>query len=149
MRKIWDSSHQCYSVKNWKKYGLVCRESETYKDIYYHVMSVNNCELCNVTFSDDYKHQRSMDHDHETGYFRKVLCRACNANYKLSKPKTKKHTTSGFSWITNHKIKRKSKYYFYWRFERKEGELGKRKSVKTLAHALALSFIYILKKNPY
>lgn len=149
MGKIWDTPDQCYRVKNWKKYGLICREGETYKDIYYYVMSVENCELCNRSFTDESKAQRCMDHDHVTGYFRKVLCRSCNANYKLSKPKIRKSNTSGFAWITNMKYKNKGKIYFTWRFERKDGELSRRKCAKTLSRALALSFIYILKKDPY
>jgi len=147
MRKIWDTPHQCYSVNNWKKYGLICREGETYKDIYYHVMSVKNCELCNVKFTDEIKDQRSADHNHITGYFRKVLCRSCNANYKLSMPKTRKKTTSGFNWIHINKTKNKSgTMTIGFRYQRKG---FKRKASQSLTKLLALSFIYILKKNPY
>ena len=41
MRKIYDNRQQAYSIRNWKKYGLLCREGETYKDIYNHVMSID------------------------------------------------------------------------------------------------------------
>ena len=74
MKKIYDSRHQSFTIYNWKKRGLICREKETYKDIYYQVMSINNCELCNVEFTKESQNLRCMDHCHETGFFRKVLC---------------------------------------------------------------------------
>jgi len=135
------------TLKNWKKYGLLCREGETYDSIYDKVMETEECQLCNNKFTDEMKYQRCMDHCHIDGYFRKVLCRGCNANYMISKPKTKKHTKSGFSWIYLHKTKSKAgNYSIGWNYQRKIGNYKKRKRVKSLTRALALSFIYLLKE---
>jgi len=71
------------TIYNWKRYGLICREGETYDDIFNKVHNTANCELCNVLLTSGRgKNGRCMDHDHDTGYFRKVLCRKCNVGYK-------------------------------------------------------------------
>jgi len=141
------NTHRAMTIYRWKKYGLLCREGETYDSIYDKVMETEECQLCNNKFNDEFKNQRCMDHCHIDGYFRKVLCRGCNANYMLSQPKTKKYTNSGFSWISLHKTKNKSgNYSIGWQYQRKIGEHKRRKNVKSLARALALSFIYLLKE---
>ena len=140
--------HKNETIANWKKNGVISNE---YDKLYYKHMSINNCELCNVEFDKiEFKNQRCLDHDHITGEYRKTLCRACNANYKLSKPKTKSKNSSGFSWIQNQKTKNKSgNYSFTWRYHRKINEVLKRKCFKTLSKAIAFSFIQILKDNPF
>jgi hypothetical protein len=147
MRKIYDSQHQQNTISNWKKYGLLCREGETYKDIYYHVMSINNCELCNVEFTEEIKHQRCMDHDHNTGYFRKVLCRKCNAQYLKATQKLKKTNKTGHMWITPSITKLKSgRYSVPFRYERAIGDKRVRKASQSLTKLIALAFINLLQE---
>ena len=144
MRNIYDSRHQQFSINNWEKRGLLCREGETYKDIYHNVMSVNNCELCNVEFTEEIKNQRCMDHDHNTGYFRKVLCRKCNAHYLRAKQKLKITNKTGHMWITPSITKNKSgRYSVSFRYERAK---FKRKASQSLTKLIALSFINLLKE---
>ena len=144
MRKIYDSQHQCFAINNWKKYGLLCKEGETYRDIYNHVMSIDNCELCNVEFTEEIKNQRCMDHDHNTGYFRKVLCRKCNAQYLKATQKLKKTNKTGHMWITPSITKNKSgRYSVSFRYERAK---FKRKASQSLTKLIALSFIHLLKE---
>jgi len=145
--KIYDNTHQCFRIRNWKKYGLICREGETYKDIYYHVMSINNCELCNVEFTDEIKNQRCMDHDHHTGYFRKVLCRKCNANYLTATQKLKITNKTGHMWISPCITKNKSgNISVGFRYCRKIGDKRIRKASQSITKLIALSFINLLKK---
>ena len=147
MRKIYDNRQQAYSIRNWKKYGLLCREGETYKDIYNHVMSIDKCELCNIEFSKEIKHQRCMDHDHNTGYFRKVLCRGCNAHYLTAKQKLKKTNKTGHMWITPSISKNKSgRYSVSFRYDRAIGNKRVRKASQSLTKLIALSFIHLLKE---
>ena len=144
MRKIYDTPHESMTIKNWKRYGLKLREGETYKDIYHHVISFNNCELCNVEFSDEIKNQRCMDHDHETGYFRKVLCRGCNAHYLKPAQKLKRSNKFGHMFISRNITKHGTGTYSVgFRFQRKG---FKRKSSKSLTRLIALSFINLLKE---
>lgn len=71
------------TISRWKKLGLILTENQTYEDIYEKVMNHSQCELCNVNLCDGVKsNSRTMDHCHQTGSFRKVLCRKCNNGYK-------------------------------------------------------------------
>ena len=147
MGKIYDSRHQRFAIRNWKKRGLLCREGETYKDIYNHVMSVNNCELCNVEFTDEIKNQRCLDHDHTTGFFRKVLCRSCNAHYLTAPQKLKETNKTGHMWISPTITKNKSgNISVSFRYDRIIDNKRIRKASQSLTKLIALSFIHLLKK---
>ena len=73
-------------ILNWKGRGLICDDIDK---LYDHYIKSTNCELCNVDFINDKGlKQRCMDHDHETGLFRNVVCKLCNIT--LPKQKRKK-----------------------------------------------------------
>ena len=130
-------------IYQWKKRGI---KSDDYDKLYEYHMSINNCELCNVEFDDSFKNQRSLDHDHETGLYRKTLCRGCNANYKKARQKLKCSNTSGHMWIINHKSKKNGNYSFTWRFDRTMTHKRIRKCFKDKTKCIALSFIMLLKE---
>ena len=96
-KKIYDTEHQGNAIRNWKRYGLICREGESYQDIYSFVMSIEKCNLCKCNFTE--KNRRCMDHDHKTGYFRKVLCKSCNTKYLVEPQKLRKNTKIKHKWI--------------------------------------------------
>ena len=140
MKKIYDTPHQCYTINNWKKYGI---KSDNYIELYNYHMSIKNCELCNILFDNTIKNQRCLDHDHHTGLYRKTLCRSCNAHYKIAPQKLKKNNKSGHMFISLNKSKnRNGNYSFSWRYIRKG---FKRKCFKTLTESIAFSFIQLLK----
>lgn len=144
MKQKYDTPHQCHTINNWKKYGVI---SDNYYDLYKHHMSINNCELCNIVFDNTFKNQRCLDHNHKTGLYRKTLCRSCNSQYIKADQKLKCNNKSRHMWICNHKTKNKSgNYSFTWRYERKMSDIKVRKCFKTLTQAIAFSFIHILKK---
>ena len=67
-------------IKNWKKYGI---KSDDYDSLYEYYINVENCEECDVELVEGNKSNgRCLDHDHETGIFRNVLCRSCNIKRK-------------------------------------------------------------------
>jgi len=145
MKKIYDSQHQQMTIRNWKKYGLICREGESYQDIYSFVMSIEKCNLCNIKFNNEnHSQKRCMDHDHNTGYFRQVLCRRCNKQYDKEPQKLKKNNKLGHMFISRNITKNKSgNYSMGFRYER----VGfKRKGSTSLTKLIALSFIHLLKK---
>ena len=142
-KKIYDSRHQAVTICNWKKRGLICREGETYKGIYSFVRSIDNCEICSVKFNKEVNSEwRCMDHCHETGFFRKVLCNKCNASYM------KKINKTGHMFISPHVMKNNkpkngmSGVSVYFQYQRKG---FKSKSSVSLTKLIAYSFINLLK----
>ena len=61
------------AVSKWKRRGVIGDLSKIYDERYLHC---THCEVCNKEFSS--KSDRCLDHDHETGLFRQVLCQNCN-----------------------------------------------------------------------
>ncbi len=67
-----------YTIRNWKRRGIIC---DDYDKVYYNYIETTDCQLCNTTFKDSY--DRCLDHNHNTGEIRNILCRACNTrDYK-------------------------------------------------------------------
>ena len=141
-QKIWDSPHQQYTIYNWIKSGLICREGESYKGIYSFVRSVDNCQLCSVKFTDEVNNEwRCMDHSHETGFFRQVLCNKCNKGFDKE---LRKNTKTGHRWISPSIIKSKSgNIYVYFQYKRKG---FKTKTSQSLTKMICYSFIQLIKK---
>ena len=64
-------------ITNWKRIGVICDDFDT---LYERYLNTKLCEECNVelTTGERTKNSKCLDHDHETGKFRNVLCHACN-----------------------------------------------------------------------
>ena len=62
-------------ISNWKRYGMKCEDWESLYEIYIYTW---NCEYCGNPFKNT--QDRNLDHNHETGEIRGVLCRECNFN---------------------------------------------------------------------
>jgi len=61
-------------MSGWRKYGV----NNVNDELYDYFMSCDKCEVCGKEFTDTYN--KCLDHDHDTGDFRYVLCRPCNNN---------------------------------------------------------------------
>ena len=61
------------TITNWKSRGLIYDDYDELYEIYIKTMK---CQYCNKEFNNS--HDRCMDHDHDTGLFRKIICRRCN-----------------------------------------------------------------------
>ena len=64
--------HKYTCIKNWTAKGVI----GDYDVLYEKYMTTTKCEVCNKEFTD--KKKRCLDHDHDTGEFRYVLCASCN-----------------------------------------------------------------------
>ena len=60
-------------IYKWKKSGLIYDNYDELYDVYINTME---CQHCQTEFTK--KNCRCMDHNHETGLFRKIVCNRCN-----------------------------------------------------------------------
>ena len=66
------------NIRNWKKWGVINDDFDVLYDLY---LSKTHCDNCNhLLIKGDGKYKKTLDHDHETGLFRNVLCNNCNLN---------------------------------------------------------------------
>jgi len=56
----------------WRTYGV----KDVNDELYDYYMNCDVCEACGKEFTETIN--KCLDHDHETGVFRYVLCRGCN-----------------------------------------------------------------------
>ena len=69
-------------ISKWKHIGVIC---ENFDDLYDYVINCKNCENCDIELTVDRYNTattRCLDHCHETGEFRDVLCHSCNIKRK-------------------------------------------------------------------
>ena len=79
---IYSNREKYKCIYNWKKYGLIY---DDYDDLFEVYRKTLVCQHCNKEFKN--KLDRHMDHCHETGLFRKIVCRSCNNyNYYINYP---------------------------------------------------------------
>ena len=69
-------------INDWKRYGLIC---DNYDALYEHYLKTAYCDACKVQLTTDKENTattKCMDHCHETGLFRNILCVSCNSKRK-------------------------------------------------------------------
>ena len=67
------SRSKYFTIYNWKKSGLIY---DNYDELYEVYIKTMECQHCNKAFKKS--SDRCLDHDHETGLFRKIVCNRCN-----------------------------------------------------------------------
>ena len=61
------------TITNWKKRGVI---HDDFNNLYELYINTTECNACNATFKNS--KDRHLDHSHETGEYRNVLCHSCN-----------------------------------------------------------------------
>jgi type IV secretory pathway VirB4 component len=76
-----DNRKKSNRINTWKHKGV---KSEDFDKLYEKYINTKNCEKCNVELVEgNYGYnKRCLDHCHETGEFRFVLCNTCNVKYR-------------------------------------------------------------------
>lgn len=77
--RLWsktESGRKCQRIQCWKKHGII---HEDYDKLYEQYMNAKECENCSIPLTFGWHGDaRCVDHCHETGQFRNILCRVCN-----------------------------------------------------------------------
>ena len=65
-------------IGKWKLRGII---HDNFDELYERYLNTEFCELCNIKLTEDKvktKTTRCLDHCHETGEFRNIVCHSCN-----------------------------------------------------------------------
>jgi len=68
-------NHKYFALRNWKNSGV---KYDDFESLYLTYINTMECQHCHKGFKNN--RDRCLDHCHETGQFRKIVCRACNVN---------------------------------------------------------------------
>jgi hypothetical protein len=102
--------HKSKTIWTWK-YRCLKETDEFIEELYNRYIVATHCELCDNQFKSS--QDRQMEHNHETGEFRNIVCRSCNQ--KKYDVKIQSNNISGYKGIYKNKCKRYNQG-FVWRF---------------------------------
>ena len=70
---------QVKTISQWVRMGIKLRPNEDWFSVYLFYITCNECENCGIQLTNGRKsNSRNLDHDHNTGFIRNILCLGCN-----------------------------------------------------------------------
>ena len=111
-------NHKSRTKSSWRHNGLIWENEAEFNAIYERLIYATQCDLCKKVFVK--RCNRQMEHDHDTGEFRNIVCNKCNM-LKADR-KIQSDNTSGYKGICWHKG------HNAWRFSAHVD--GKQKTIK-------------------
>ena len=99
--------HKRRTKESWNRIGIKI-DPDDFDYVYNKYIHTTNCELCNKLFSK--LRDRQLDHDHETGEVRNIVCNKCNCCKKDKKPK---QNNTGEDYISKSKSKEYTNGYSF------------------------------------
>jgi hypothetical protein len=73
-REYRKKERQKYVVNGWRNKGIIDSDWDSFYDVF---IKQTHCWICNKKY-DFKKYRRCLDHDHETGEIRYIVCNVCN-----------------------------------------------------------------------
>jgi hypothetical protein len=101
--------HKSNTKSTWKKYGMKFTDEDFDLYIYPEYIKATHCDLCNNKFKS--RRDRQLDHNHNTGEIRNIICKSCNQR----KYDIEYKNTTGYKYISKTK-KNDCKQGFIYRF---------------------------------
>ena len=87
--------HKSNTKYTWKSYGIIFADDYHFEYVYDMYIHETNCDLCNKLFLKSY--DRQLEHDHETGEIRNIVCCKCNNHKKDYKMR---QSNTGYEYIS-------------------------------------------------
>jgi len=78
--KWQNENHNTVMKHSWKQHGIKLREGEDWDSVYIQWFIQDYCVDCNckLIFGKTTGQYKVLDHDHETGFIRDIVCQGCN-----------------------------------------------------------------------
>jgi len=77
-----DNGLKCARIRTWKSRGVLDNFNDNYEILYKIYLSTKFCDICNCELNTNTKTRKCLDHCHNSGYFRNIVCHSCNVKIK-------------------------------------------------------------------